>query len=403
MIGIKSLLILLLVLLPFGELFRLNIGNNIYVKPLDITACLLTVWLFIWFVYKKNLRKSIKWPLVAFPIAGLLSLLLNSTWLASNELLASALYAIRWIGYVGVFFAVLQIDSVFKKKITYILFLDGLAVVLLGYIQYLFYSDIRYLISIGWDDHMHRLFSTFYDPNFAGAFLVLYLLFVVGLVFHFFKEKEKKKVFFLCIVSALTLVAILLTFSRSALFMLLAGSGMLLILLKQKKLILGLVAILIAYVVIVSPSFSIENTNLLRSASTGARLETYGNAFAIYQDRPLLGVGFNSYRYAQQDYGFRKEQPKYPSNADSGVDNSFLFVLATTGIIGFGAFLTMWGYLLKDAIYHLHNTTKKNIMAIICIASVTGLFINAFFINSLFFPTIMLWLWILFGLMHKEE
>lgn len=401
MLGLKILTILLLFLLPFGELLRFPVGNNIYVKPLDITAGLLAVYLFSYLLYKRKLKDIFQWRIWLFPVIGLVSLLMYSFQLQTNEFIASLLYLIRFIAYICILYAVLQFDPGFKKRIQQILLLDGLAIVLVGYTQYFFYSDIRHLVSIGWDDHMYRLFSTFYDPNFAGAILVLYFLFSGGLLYAAISTKSHKKSIFLSAIVVLTLGAILLTFSRSALIMLLVGSMSLLVLLRQKKIIFVLLGILALYIVLISPRFYVENTNLFRTASSGARLETYANAFAIYQDRPLLGVGFNAYRYAQQEYGFREENPKYPSNADSGVDNSFLFVLATTGIVGFSAYLLFWGTLISSAIAHIRQ--RKNILGKVFLASVIGLFINAFVINSLFFPAILLWMLVLFGLLHQEE
>lgn len=401
MLGLKVLLIVLLLLLPFGELLRFNVENSIYIKPLDITAGLLFVYLLGYLVYKKRLKSLTQWRIWLFPIVGLLSLVLNSIHLQANEVFTASLYLIRFIAYIGVIFTVLQLDQHFKKQLERILFLDGLAIVLLGYFQYSFYSDIRHLVSIGWDDHMYRLFSTFYDPNFAGTMLVLYVLFLSGLLYSSFISKKRQETVFFSVVLLLTLGAVFLTFSRSALIMLIIGGSMLLVLFKQKKLILGLFAILALYILVISPRFYIENTNLFRTVSTEARLETYANAFTIYQDNPLIGIGFNAYRYAQQEYGFRREVPKYPSNADSGVDNSFLFVLATTGIMGFGAYLLFWGTLISSAFAHMHQ--KYSIWAKVWLASVVGLFINAFFINSLFFPASLLWMLVLFGLIHKKE
>ncbi len=400
MILLKTLTILLLIILPIGEILRFNIGNSIYLKPLDIVAGLLAVTLLFWII-QKNKQALFKSIFFLFPIVGGLSLLVNSIWLQRVELAVASLYLIRWVSYMSVLFVIPQFDEKFKQRLKQLLLFDGLLVVIVGYFQYFFYSDIRNLVSIGWDDHMYRLFSTFYDPNFAGSFLVLYAIFASGFLYQSIKNKNRKELYVYATVLALTLIAVLLTFSRSALLMLLFGGGVLLFFLKQKKIIFVGIAVLVLYFIIVSPRFYIENTNLFRVASTGARLESYGNAFTIYQNSPLLGIGFNAYRYAQQEYGFRKEHPKYPSNADAGVDNSFLFVLATTGIIGFTAFLTMWARILGDAMSKFRK--KKDVFAAVFIASAFGLFINAFFINSLFFPAIILWMWIQYSLLSKEE
>jgi len=151
--------------------------------------------------------------------------------------------------------------------------------------------------------------------------------------------------------------------------------------------------ILILFFIVISPLFYIENTNLLRTASSEARLETSRNALKIIQDHPILGVGFNAYRYAQIKYNFRNAHPLFMSHADSGVDNSFLFVLATTGIIGFIAYISLWFFILKMAV--VRKKHELSIAGVLVIASIVGLSVNALFINSLFYAPLMLWMWLL--------
>ena len=48
-----------------------------------------------------------------------------------------------------------------------------------------------------------------------------------------------------------------------------------------------------------------------------------------------------------------------------------------------------------------HDTKKEGFqktISIVILASSIGIFVNAFFINSLFYPSIMLWMWVLIGL-----
>ena len=137
-----------------------------------------------------------------------------------------------------------------------------------------------------------------------------------------------------------------------------------------------------------SAYFNIENVNLFRAVSSEARLETAGNALLIIKNNPLIGVGFNSYRYAQFRYGLRN-RANAQSHADSAPDNSFLFVIATTGIVGFILYLFLWVRVFK-------------ISSVLAIASITGVFINSMFINSLFYPFIMLWLWIIIAIKENN-
>jgi O-antigen ligase len=235
---------------------------------------------------------------------------------------------------------------------------------------------------LGWDEHMNRMFSVFFDPNFAGAFFVLFFLFLMNM----FLQKRSLTTGLLII---LTLGAVFLTFSRSALLMLIVSSCILFTFLSRKKLIVWLLLLTIIVIGVSSSFFDIANINLFRVVSSEARLETARNAIKIIEDHPLFGIGFNSYRYAQFRYNFRS-QINLTSHADSSPDNSLLLVLATTGIVGFILYLYFWFRLFK-------------VVSILAIASVAGIFVDSMFINSLFYPLIMFWLWIILAFSIKNH
>lgn len=373
---LKKIFILVLFLSPLGEVFRINFGNGLVIKPLDIGAGVLVfLWLTIKFIKKQGIKQTnILIPAALFVLIGLFSLIINSFRLSINEFFISFSYLIRWIIYAGVFFVVSDFDKQFMKKILSLSVFAGSLIVGFGYLQYLFYPNLRNLYYLGWDEHMYRMFSVFLDPNFAGAFFVLFFLFLASIFL-------KKKSILIGLLLILTLGAVFLTFSRSALIMLIVSSSLLLILMNRKMLIIVLLIIMFMAIAISSKYFNIENINLFRVVSSEARLETAKNAIVIIKNNPLVGVGFNSYRYAQLRYGLRNDNAGIISHADAGVDNSFLFVIATTGIIGFILYLFLWLRVLK-------------ITSALAIASVVGIFVDSMFINSLFYPFIMFWLWV---------
>ena len=379
---LKKLFIFVLFLFPLGEVVRINLGNGIVVKPLDTgVGCIV----FLWLIFKLKKREGVKQkyilvPILLFSASGIFSLLINSS-LSFDQFFASVLYLIRWIVYAGIFFVVSDFDKDFKKRIVNLLLIIGGLTVGLGYVQYIFYTSLKNLFYLGWDEHMYRMFSTILDPNFAAAFFVLFFLFLTSLFF-------KKKSILIGLLLILTLGAIFLTFSRSALIMLIVSSILLFILMNRKIWIALLLVITFLVLAISSRYFNIENINLFRIVSTEARFETAKNAIKIIQDHPIFGVGFNAYRYAQIDYGFRNNGVKV-SHADSGVDNSLLFILATTGIVGFVAYVFMWFRILK-------------ISDAVVIASIIGVFIDSLFINSLFYTYIMFWLWLIIGLKENS-
>lgn len=381
---LKKIFILILFLIPIGELIRINLNNGIIAKPIDIGVLLIVVlWLIFKFKKRERLKqKNILIPIFLFTASGLFSLLINYYSLSYNQFLTAFLYLFRWAAYACIFFVVNDFDAKFKKRIADLLIVIGALVVILGYIQYFLYPSLKSLMYLGWDEHMYRMFSVFLDPNFAGAFFVLFFLFAVDR----FLKKNNIFIGLLCI---LTLGAVFLTFSRSAIIMLIASSSLLFILLNKKILIFLLLGIIVTVLLISSRYFNVENINLFRIVSTEARIETAGNAIRIIQNKPIFGVGFNSYRYAQLQYGLRNENDKTISHADAGADNSLLFVLATTGIIGFASFIFMWFRIFKIA-------------GIVASVSILGIFIDSLFINSLFYTYVMFWLWTVIGINSSE-
>jgi O-antigen ligase len=368
---------LLVIALPLGEIARISI-NEVAITLVDAGVALaVLLWIFI----NRRFRKtSLGKPIVIFALLLASSLLVNAFRLTASELLVSGLYLVRWIFYASLYFVVLDLKQI-KNSIEKWMFVGGSLFVLLGFIQYFFYPDLRNLFYAGWDEHLYRMFSSFFDPNFAGAFLVLFFLFLL--------ERLQNKNLIARFILLATFVAIILTFSRSAYLSFLAGILVYLIL--SKRFIHGVLITVVFIISIYFASTSVlksEGTNLLRKASGEARLESLHNAFTIIRDYPIFGVGFNSYRYIQEDYGFIDES-KMLIHSAAGTDNSFLFVLATSGVIGLASFLYLWFKIISI----------KNPLII---SSAVALFTSSIFVNSLFFPPIMLWLWILIAIKENS-
>jgi hypothetical protein len=398
MLLLKILLIGLLVFFPFAEVLRISLGNNINFTPIDLLSVLLAVWTTVMYLKNRSFWPRLKLYYFLFPAFGLISLLINSFWLKPDEFFAAFLYLTRWVSYMSIFFALLPLDDSFKKKIIKLLVVDGLIVILAGYIQYLFYSNLGNLSYLGWDNHLYRLFSTFLDPNFVGTFFVLYILFIAGLFFPRMKKYGRKKIAAYSLLLVVTLVAIILTFSRSALVMLIVSGITFFIMQRKKKYILVLLGILVIFVIVISPFFYLENVNLFRRESSIERFGSIYNALIIIRDHPILGVGFNSYRYAQIQYHFINPTHAHPSNAESGADTSLLFVFATTGIPGLISYCFLWYRLMQYA----YRKYKVNQFALVFFASGIGLLVNSLFINSLFYAEIMMWIWMMAALMYKK-
>lgn len=379
------LFIFILFAFVLGEVVRIQLPSGVAIKALDIGVLLFVVTSMLHF-RRKLTRPGLVRAILAFFSIAVFSLIFNFLNLKADELLTSSLYAVRWIAYAGVYFVIANLDSDLKKKIPNLLLIAGGLILSLGFIQYFLYPNLRNLYYLGWDEHLYRLFSTFLDPNFAGAFFVLYFLFVLGL---FLKSKRLTY----GVILALTFTAIVLTYSRSAYLMLFVGIITFFWVQGKKKLIVGFTLLFTLVIILASLlGFKSEGTNLLRTSSSFSRVDTAKNALIIFEKNPILGVGFNAYRFASEKYGFSKVS-EYADHSVSGTDNSFLFVLATTGIVGLSAYLYLWYKIL----FFAKSNLRKNVFFSVLLSSSVALLFGSLFVNSLFYTFLTLWMWILLG------
>ena len=318
----------LLSLTPFGQLFRLQL--------LDVLAVLLFVSLLP--SYRKIAKDPLFKPLALFSLAALLSLVAN----LGSVSLASLAYFLRFVSYTSFYFA-FRTEGV-RKYARYLL----LAAVLflgLGLLQYFFLPDIRFLAYLGFDDHYYRLIGSFLDPNFSGLILaVLVILSPWPLL-------------------VIPLIALVLTFSRASFLSL--AVGLIYLSLTNRRLKLLLTLLLLGLFLYLVPKPFGEGVNLWRTFSIVSRVENQKNALLLFTQKPIFGHGFSPLK----------------------VDNSFIFVLATTGIVGFIAFVT---FLKKVWLMTADPLARTSILVIL---------VHSLFNNSLFYS----WILALFFLLISQR
>lgn len=353
--------ILLFVTLLLGQLGAITVLPGIVVYVHDVV---LFVILCIGFWKTKHfIRPTLFIPIVGFSVVGFISLFFALFRFEVWQVALGSLYLVRWIIYACLYIFIRQ-SSKFGMFLLRGLFVTGSAFSVLGLMQYILYPSLRNLWYLGWDPHYYRLFSTFLDPNFAGLFIVLTIL------LGFARMRINKWIWF---VQGINFLALYLTYSRGSYLALLVGSIIWVILEKRWK-ILWLVTIAVSLVILI-PKPGGNTLALLRRDSTISRIDNWKDSIQIIQRSPIIGHGFNTLRIIRDD----------PiSKAASGVDNSFLFLSATTGIVGLGMYLwLLWSTVDVWHVYH--------------IAILAALLIHSQFINSLFYPWIMIWFWIYIG------
>lgn len=321
-----------------------------YLKRQPLPCMHLLDWIVftLWVAYLPKINKSI----LSFFWVGVISLLAALFRFSVPEVAIGGLYLLRWFVYAS--FSNLKIQ-LFK-----LLPILGFGMAILGLGQYLLYPDIRNLFPLGWDLHYYRVVGTLLDPGFIG------LIFVFTLIYLYLNSFHR-------LTWVVTYLALALTYSRSSYLAFFIAFSWIAFKRKSWKMFITTFFLLLSTFFLLPRQSDGEGVKLERTYSVWARAESWKTAWNIFSQNPILGVGFNTYRYAQG--------ASADSHAGAGVDSSLLLVLATTGIVGFVIYLKYLKYLWKLGENDL-----------VLSASLVALFVHSLFLNSQFYPHVMLWI-----------
>jgi len=385
----RFIFIFLLVIFPLGQLLRWSVplfpGLRLHVLDLLVFWFVLT-----WFIGRKVKRKKFLPPWLFKPMAifagmASFSLILRVTSLSLTDFLPAFFYLVRLFFYFFFYWSLTDFLKENSLPVFKYLIFEGVAVAALALAQYVFRPDMRFLFGWGWDEHFFRAIGTFIDPAFTGLLLVL--------AFSVWLNETltlKRKTFSGWSFGLIILLAIGLSFSRSSYLILLVTLGIILIFQKKLK-VFAVASLFFLFLVFFLPKPAGEGVNLLRTSSLLAKSDNYRQTWQIIKDNFWFGVGFNALRSTQRDYGFLSPESWQETNAGAGVDNSFLFVWATSGILGLAAFLFLWGKIIGKSLRKI----KKSGQALVLFSTIISLTLTAFFVNAIFYPWVLFWLMLL--------
>jgi O-antigen ligase len=359
-----------------GPLLSITLGNSINIYFSDIIV-------FAAFIYcainRKGIVKVIRTESVIIKVFFLfstvlfLSLIFSPLHLTINERVISGLYLCRFFLYFSIFiaFKLLFIKKAIKPiYITNSLIITGLVLSIIGWIQYFLYPDLRNLMYLGWDPHYMRIFSTYFDPNYLGLILVLTLISLSTIT-----NSVKK-----WIIGCLLVITLAFTYSRSS-FLSLFFISVINLIFKKKWMTTALVgAVFIILLLLLPRPLGNESVKLERIFTLTERVTQWKEAGDIISNYPILGVGFNTLRFARRNLSLTSAE-FLMGHSGAGVDNSFLFIGVTSGIIGLLSFI----FLLIILFIKISYTAKLILGAIL---------IHGFFLNSFFLPFVMMWFWL---------
>lgn len=383
-----------------GQFGRLPLGSenfNFYLQ--DVLVFVFVGVTLLFFVAGGGYRN---WRLTARDLAGAsflawagLTFVFHHPWLTLEQNALGFSYWLRLAVYLLYGFCLRELircdEDRLRPAVLRSLGLAGWLLAVFGFVQLAILPDLAVLAeTAGYDPHRQRLVSTFLDPNFTGAFLVLTLNLLFSLPTNFWRRRLVA-VFFL-------LTALILTFSRSA-WLMLAVSVFLFGVFKSRKLLFAAVLIgFLAYFLV--PRVQTRLAGVTDpDDSAKLRLVSWQKTGTIARDHLWLGVGFNNFRAAQEDYGFFDYNLPEGGRAGAGSDSSLLLVLATTGVIGFLLYVF---FLLTLAGEGWVGVRSGDPLAFGLLVSLGGLLLESNFINSLFFTPVLLWLFSLTAILKKS-
>jgi len=329
---------------PFGHFLDVRVGDSFIIPLLDILASTLL------FSSIPRIIKSIKvikkdplfLPIIFFLTISALSLLLRIPDLGFAGIIRPSLYLLRLITYLSLYFT---FKVYHLKKYTDHLKLSAVIFVFFGLIQYLFSPNMSFIKYIGFDDHFYRLIGTLLDPNFTGAILASLSIFLISS--GYLK------------LGLVLLIPLALTFSRASYisyFLPLFTYSLI-----KKKYLLFILPALLGLVVLFAPKPFGEGVNLFRTFSIFSRIGSAQQGLTFFVQRPIFGWGYNTL---------------ITDTGRVGIDNSYIFLLATTGILGFVSFI----------IFLIKAFMCKTLPVRLALMSIL---VHAMFNNTIFFPWIL--------------
>lgn len=395
--------------LAAGQLLRLELvpGSTGAVAALDLAIGFAVLGYLIRFLWQRRFtefcRTIINHPVwrwsMLFVGWAAVALLLNAFEYSFSELVVAKAYLVR-LASVFVLAWCVAYDPPPRGYLVNGFVLAGSVLLVLGLLQYLLVPDFRFMVQDGWDPHVGRLLSTFFDPNYFGVFLVL--LMAVFLARALGTTGRAKLAHWLLFVAAWT--ALYATISRSAW---LAGLIAVPAIAFRRDWRLGVLFVVIFVGILFVPSrlsqrfqatsglaqpqsFQQQTYRCDESApdakcdTSGAqRILSYQRGLELAQDSWLTGVGYNAYGYALVNRGIVSPE-RLGSRSGQGSDSSLLTILATTGIIGLGFFLAF----LASALSGLWVRRKKWIAVALASFTVSWLAVS-FFNNAMLYLSIL--------------
>ena len=369
---ISFFIFLLLISLGFGN-FNIKIGFSI--KPYMIVSFLLL--LFSLRITKTPKLRPFERIMIAYFLWYSFTLI-NITYIKQSLWYIGVLVIIISVYYiirrVIVYVSITQIDN-YIKKAGIIICVASLIYYIMGLAYFSFIPSFTQIMKYGVmiDRYMFRLMGTINEPNITSIYLSLFFF------YYLYNHKDRLGLIGLI----LTSICVLLTLSRGA-YLSFAFTILIIPLFmpnKRRYLRKFLVSIFFAGVAsVILWSFLLnygidifapitDRFTSIEEDSGSGRLDLWRCALDAFYNNPIFGIGLNGIRSYNVDH--------FGSQFDNYTHNSYLEVLAESGIVGFCLFILMFAFAFHDAL----AIAKSNRNLVFILATLISILLQMCFIS----------------------
>lgn len=314
------------------------------------------------------------------------------------QLVISLAYLARWLVYFGLYVVIINVVRVEDVTALWRTLESAiLAFAAFGLVQAVFiphfaqvvYPDSR--VTIDFDEQGHRLVSTVLEPNMAGAMIMLVLLVQLAQLAGGVRLSSWKPL--------LLFSALVATLSRSSFLGLIVGGVVILLVRGVSKRLLRILVAIGAIGLVAAPwllKFAASYNKLGIDASALTRIASWIKAIRIFSDHPLLGIGFNTYAFVQESYGYIRM-----GNGTYSVDGGLLFIAVMTGLVGVAVYVGMLAVVVQRCRGVWRDSAESpefRALATGIGAGTIALCVHSLFVNSLLTSFVMEPLFVLWGL-----
>ncbi|ANE45416.1 hypothetical protein SY83_02720 [Paenibacillus swuensis] len=391
-----------LLLIPFFSIFKIYYSVGLSLNELMVIYAFI---MLLWFEQDKQTSTSGNTFIIMLFVFSTSSLIFNANVDPSvmvKEWIKSIVYFMTF--YIGLFYVTHEARL---RKVILLLLVSAIVTAYNGVLQYVVGTSIAALQPWGpsfeYTIGKIRVYSTFDNPIYFGAYLIIMIGIAIGMLFY---NPDRKLKWTLCLFLIGALPSLVFTYSRGAWI----GLGISFITLiffgtkpRVKWMGIGIVVLLAVAFPLLPDIFQnrLQQTTDFGDRSVIQRFYVYDTALQMIKENLFFGVGPGRFKYEYPAY-----MKSYASQDATTftAENTFLELFVENGLIFFLTYISIWILFFYNT-YYVFTRTASSLVKGYSFGSAIGML--GFLIDNMFAQMsstpIVLTYWLLFGISYANK